>query len=143
MLKGKTLLERFRDPQKDNGLVATQSITEVVDSVLQHLTKMLNTRVGGSALIQPEDYGMADLSDVHNYPDAIVDMQKNIREAISKYEPRLKDVRVEYEPPKEELIDSKLNLKFKITARLVLRRSREPVYFETLVRPSGQVYINE
>jgi type VI secretion system protein len=137
MPKGHTLLERFRKPDLDEELVATENIGALVDSVIQHLTKMLNTPQNIGTLIQP-DYGMIALSDIHSLPDPIANVQKSIRTTIEKYEPRLRDVRVEHEASEED----PMNLKFKITARLVLRKGRELVYFETLVKPSGQVQVN-
>ena len=137
MPKGRTLLERFREPRLDEELVATQNTAALVDSVLQHLTKMLNTRCGGP-LIQPDDYGMIDLSDVvYSFPDSIADVQRAIRAGIEDYEPRLRNVGVEYEESEEDI----LTLKFRITAQLLLPKSKAFVHFETLVKPSGQVQV--
>lgn len=138
MFKGRTLLERFRDPRSDEQLTLARNTAALADSILQHLTRMLNTRRGGP-LIHPDDYGMIDLSDViNNYPDSISDVQKAIRTAIDKYEPRLRDVRVEYVESGEDI----LTLKFKITARIALEKGRELVSFETFIKPTGQVQVN-
>lgn len=137
MVRGRTLLERFRDPRPNEPMRATQDLEALADSILQHLAKMLNTRRGGP-LIQPDDYGMIDLSDVlHQFPDSITDVQKAIRAAIEKYEPRLRNVKVDYERSEVDL----LTLKFKITAQIAVERGRDLVAFETVVEPSGQVRV--
>ncbi len=84
-------------------------------AVLYHLKNMLNTRKG-SCLTCP-DYGLIDFSDLfHDFPNAIQGIQKSIKDTISKYEPRLKNVNVI--PIHEKVMDS-LILKFEITAQIV------------------------
>lgn len=135
MLRERTLLERFNNPRLGEPLTTKQSTTVLAESVLQHLTKVLNTRRGHS-LTQPEDYGMIDLTDlIHGFPESIKEMQQAIRTTIEKYEPRLRNVYVEYVESGEDV----LTLRFKITAQISTERDRAPVWFETVVEPSGQV----
>jgi len=137
MFKSRTLLERFNDPRSDRPLSTTQSTEELAESILTNLKKMLNTRQGGP-MIQPDDYGMLDITDVYTrFPDSIVDVQRAIKTTIEKYEPRLKNVQVEHTGEGMDL----QTLKFEITAQLADRK-RDSVYFKTLVDPSGEVQLN-
>lgn len=137
MSKERTLLERFNDPRPGEPLTTAQNTAVLVESVLQHLTKVLNTRRGHS-LTQPEDYGMMELTElIHGFPESIKEVQQAIRTTVEKYEPRLHHVYVEYVEPDEDV----LTLRFKITAQIVTERERAPVLFETVVGPSGQVQL--
>lgn len=84
-----------------------------------------------------EDYGVPDFSDFLNaLPDSIRDIEKNIRTAIQKYEPRLSGVRVNFIPQEED----PLSLRFQITARLAMD-AKTQVFIETIVDADGQVEI--
>lgn len=135
MPRERTLLERFNDPRPGEPLRTTQNTEMLAKSVLQHLSKVLNTRRGHS-LTQPEDYGMTDLTElIHGFPESIKEVQQAIRTTIEKYEPRLRNVDVEYVKSDEDV----LTLRFKITAQIATERQGAPVWFETVVAPSGQV----
>jgi type VI secretion system protein len=138
MFRSRTLLERFKDPRPNEPLNTTQNIEALIESIISNLTKMLNTRQGGP-MIQPDDYGMVDITDISTrFPDSVSDVQKAFRIAIEKYEPRLKNVQVEHIGEGTDL----QTLKFKITAQLADRKGRESVYFETVVDPTGEVQLN-
>lgn len=137
MFKSRTLLERFNNPRADRPLNTSQNVEELAESILLNLKKMLNTRQGGP-LIQPEDYGMIDITDASSrFPDSIVDVQKSIRTAIERYEPRLRNVQVEHIGTGADL----QTLTFKITAQLADSK-RDSVYFETVIDPTGEVRLN-
>jgi type VI secretion system protein len=138
MFRSRTLLEKLRDPRQNEPLNTSQNIEALIESIISNLTKMLNTRQGGP-MIQPDDYGMVDITDISTrFPDSVSDVQKAFRIAIEKYEPRLKNVQVEHVGEGTDL----QSLKFKITAQLAEREGRESVYFETVVDPSGEVQLN-
>lgn len=138
MLRSRTLFERLNDPRTNEPLTSTQNTEALAESILYHLTRMLNTRQGGP-LIQPEDYGMVDITEISTrFPDSIADVQKAIRITIEKYEPRLKNVQVEHVGEGVNL----QTLKFKITAQLADRKGRDSLSFETVVDPSGEVQLN-
>jgi len=137
MFKSRTLLERFNNPQSDRPLNLSQGTEELAESILINLKRMLNTRQGGP-MIQPDDYGMIDITDVSSrFPDSIADVQKSIRTTIEKYEPRLKNVQVEHVGTGEDL----QTLRFKITAQLADSK-RDSIYFETVIDPTGEVQLN-
>jgi type VI secretion system protein len=138
MFKSRTLLERFNDPRADRPLNITQSSEELAESILINLKRMLNTRQGGP-MIQPDDYGMIDMTDVSSrFPDSIADVQKAIKTTIEKYEPRLRNVQVEHVGTGEDL----QTLRFKITAQLADKKSKDSIYFETVIDPTGEVQLN-
>lgn len=137
MLKPYSLLERLGNPQLDRPLSASQSAEALAESILNHLTKMLNTRLGNS-LTQPEDYGMVDLNEIRGrLPDSINEVQNAIKTMIEKYEPRLCNVKVEYIGSTDEVFI----LKFRVTADLTAERKLS-LAFDTIIEPSGQIQLS-
>ncbi len=109
---------------------------ETVATITEHLQKLLNTRQG-SALIAP-DYGIPDFTELmHSYPESVKDMERALKSAINKYEPRLKGVKVKFIPDE----DDPLNLRFEIHARLATRKDAPPVFFESVVDADGKISI--
>ena len=105
--------------------------TDEVESVLEHLRVLLNTRQGES-LCAP-GFGVLDLSDViHSFPLAYADLAQSIRATIAEYEPRLKNVTVRHVP------DDGLVLRFEIGAQIAGPRGNRGVRFATTVRPGGR-----
>ena len=65
-------------------------------SILSNLDRLMNTRQG--AISHLPDYGVPDLSDVYReMPGSIPELQQSIAHAVQVYEPRLRQVRVEYQ----------------------------------------------
>ncbi|MBN1636431.1 MAG: type VI secretion system baseplate subunit TssE [Deltaproteobacteria bacterium] len=133
-MREERLLERLRSQSRDPGRRARQDPKKIVDSVLVHLQRILNTRQG-SVLIA-EDYGVPDFTDtLRNYPESVREMERSIRQMIQKYESRLRSIRVNFLPPDED----QLYLRFQITAQLALDGEKVPVLFESLVGMDGRV----
>ncbi|HJZ87854.1 MAG TPA: type VI secretion system baseplate subunit TssE [Polyangia bacterium] len=136
MPRSRTLLERLVDPRAEAQRTTRLDTEALADSVLSHLYRMLNTQ-RGSALAAP-DYGVPEFSEViHNFPDAIMDLQRAMKACIERYEPRLRDVSIKYTPVEDDL----LILRFEITARLALEDSSRPVWFETTIDSSGKASV--
>src|SRR5688500_2646887 len=114
-MSGASLLRRIRaaaDPTSAGRIVYRGQDLEAV--VLEHLSLMLNTRQG-SALTCP-DYGIVELSELlQDFPDALGVMQRAIKNSITKYEPRLKNVQVR---AVQIGTAGDLNAYFEITAQL-------------------------
>jgi type VI secretion system protein len=94
-----TLLERIHALEKEGKeSVAHFSPARLQQSLMRHLTAMLNTR-RGNVPIAP-DYGIADLTDLgSNFTEeGIGDLEAELARVILRYEPRLSDVRVQYAP---------------------------------------------
>jgi type VI secretion system protein len=126
------LLERIRAWQKEPRKRAREDPKRVVDSVLNHLQRILNTRQGSVPI--GEDYG-TDLAMV--YPGGVRDFERSITQTIQKYEPRLKAVRVRFVPPEEDL----LSVRFQISGRLATEDHNEPVIFQSVVGSNGKISI--
>ncbi len=132
------LLERIRkleiDPERRENIDPNRQIR----SVLNYLQRILNTRQG-SVLIA-EDFGMPDFT---NLPGAFStgdthEVERLLKQVIQKYEPRLKRVRIVFEPQQEEI----LSLRFKVEAQLD-RKEGPPVAFETVVNAGGKISLKE
>ena len=135
MAQERTLLERIDNPQQ-GGYRLTADPHKTVESVLEHLRKMLNVRQGSVCTLP--DYGIPDLNSLFmQYPDAVLALRRIIRESLEKYEPRLRRVNVRYIPDE----DDPLILRFEITARLAMDEKDSPIRFETVVGDNGEVRV--
>ena len=135
MAQERTLLERIDNPQQ-GGYRLTADPHKTVESVLEHLRKMLNVRQGSVCTLP--DYGIPDLNSLFmQYPDAVLALRRIIRESLEKYEPRLRRVNVRYIPVE----DDPLILRFEITARLAMDEKDSPIRFETVVGDNGEVRV--
>ncbi len=106
-----------------------------VDSVVEHLKGLLNTRQGECPAAL--DFGVVDFTDlVHAFPEAIQVLQRSIRATILQYEPRLKNVIVQHVRDDDVLV-----LKFQITAQLASKSARGAVRLETQLRAGGQISV--
>ncbi len=130
----RTLLARVRRPDDKPGRV---SDIELRADVLAHLQRMCRTRQG-SAPTAPL-YGLPDLADSSLAPAEIAEQVITaLRYTLETYEPRLRAVHVEYTPGENwnEL------LRFRISAQLVVDRTKKPVSFETRIDPSRRVFVD-
>lgn len=136
-MQEKRLLQRIIDWEKDPHRRAREDPKSIIDSVREHLQKILNTRQG--SVMIGEDYGLPDFAELlRDYPDSLRDFERSIRMTIQKYEPRLKMVRVKLLPNEEDL----LTLRFQVSARLAAQEQRVPVLLESSVDQDGKVRIN-
>ncbi len=133
MLKER-FLERLKIFKEDPEKRFSWDENRVKESILRHLEKLLNTRQGNAPIA--EDYGVPDFTELlHTYPESIRDMERALRQAIRKYEPRLRSVRVRFVPQEED----PLTLRFEIVARLASDGDSSPVYFESVMGPDGKI----
>jgi|SRR5579863_984317 len=136
MGRERTLLERLADPGGEGPLSVSENTQRLADSILRHLRKMLNTRQG-HVIVQPE-YGMPDVTEfLRTLPEMVQAAQEGIRNSIERFEPRLRNVAVEYVPSQEILME----LRFEVTAELVTESEEASVWFETAVAPSGHIEV--
>jgi type VI secretion system protein len=132
----RTLLERLADPDPSAQRTIRQNTQSLVDSVMRHLQRMLNTRQG-HVPIQP-DYGMPDITDcAEGAPEAVDRIRRAIRNSVEMFEPRLRRVRITHLPASDDL-----NLHFGITGQIVTEKEQIPVHFSTTVSPSGSATIS-
>ncbi len=137
-MRERRLLERLRLLEENPELARRGHIDErlAINGVIAHLEKLLNTRQG-NVQIAP-DYGIPDFGELlHTYPESIKEMERALKQAIRKYEPRLKSVRVKFVPNE----DNPLDLSFEIKARLALDDDAAPVFIESIVDSDGKITI--
>jgi type VI secretion system protein len=136
MSQEQSLFERLQNPDASGDYKLKINVNKAADSVLNHLRNMLNTRQG-SVLTLP-DYGLPDFNDIaSNFPDAIFELRRIIKQSIESYEPRLSRVKVDYS--RDE--DKPLSMRYEITAQLSLGDENASVWFETTLDSQGRVKV--
>jgi len=134
-MREERLLERIQTWEKEPLRRNKEDSRRIVDSVLRHLQRILNTKQGNVPIA--EDYGVPDFTDfLDDLPDSVREIEKTLRLTIQKYEPRLKAVKVNLIPQEEDL----LSLRFQIVAKLTTE-SKTQVLFETIIDTDGKVSI--
>lgn len=134
----RTLFETLRIVEKNNEYTYDNE-NSYIESILAHLRQILNTRQG-SVLIA-ENYGMPDLT---NFPgddlgEAVMKLEKIMRATIERYEPRLRKIKVSYNP---DTSDS-FTLKFSLSAEIHDGNNSysHPIFFETVITSAGVVKV--
>lgn len=130
------LLERIRSWKADPARRGRADTRRQIDSVVNHLKKILNTRQGNVPIA--DDYGIPDLTNfMQNYPDSLEDIEEGIRHSIQTYESRLANVEVTYIHQEEDV----LCLRFQITAELK-DGSGKSIKIETIVDSDGKINLS-
>lgn len=145
-MREERLLERLQIWEKNPQRRAKEDPRRMIDSVVRHLQRILNTKQGNVPIA--EDYGTPDFTDFFlTLPKTEVnpkrEIEKSIRLAIQKYEPRLQGVRVSLIDQEEGEVDlhtDPLTIRFQITGRLVME-SKTQVFLETIVDNEGKINI--
>jgi type VI secretion system protein len=115
-----------------------ENVEELRESVRQNLARLLNARHGMSQAVP--DYGLPSLVDLTtSSSDHVAAVQRAIRAAIEKYEPRLRHVRVS--SCGEEDAPSQRALAFRVDAVMVGRDGEYSVGYVTAVSPNGQLEV--
>jgi type VI secretion system protein len=108
---------------------------DTVDSILEHLRALLNTRKGDSA--SAPDFGVHSFIDlVHNFPGAAQIMLRSIKSTVLGYEPRLKNVNVRHLPEEDPLL-----LRFEITGQLADANDKRTLRFNTQISAGGRTKV--
>lgn len=135
-MREERLIERIRSWEKAPGQRERPDPKRMVDSIIRHLERILNTRWGSAQIA--DDFGVPDFSDMRSgFPDALKDLERLIRNTIMKYEPRLQSVRVKFLQHDENM----LALSFQIIGKLVLEGEKNPIVFESMMDSEGKVTI--
>ncbi|MCX8117636.1 MAG: type VI secretion system baseplate subunit TssE [Desulfobacterota bacterium] len=142
-MREERLLERLRLWEKDPSRRAKEDPRRMLDSVVRHLHRILNTKQGNVPLA--EDYGTPDFTDLFltlSKSDAEPkrEIEKAIRSTIQKFEPRLQGVRVNFIEPEGDPSFDPLTIRFQITGRLVTE-TKTQVFLETIVDSEGKIKI--
>jgi len=135
-MREERLIQRIRTWKKTPDRRDGQDPKRLIDSIVRHLERILNTRRGSVGVAF--DYGIPDLTDFRSgFPDSVRDLEMTIRDTIEKFEPRLKSVRVKFVPQDEDM----LKVTFQIVAQLALEDEKTPVMFESMMGSDGKVTI--
>lgn len=79
----------------DRTIINPLPTVDVVSSIREHLTKLFNARQG--SLRHLPDYGLPDLGEIYQkLPDSLHDLKHAILNLIFRYEPRLKNTKIEF-----------------------------------------------
>lgn len=135
----RTIFESFRMIGKTVDEQENNLNSSSINSILEHLTNILNTRHGSAQIA--DTYGMPDLTNFpgDNLGPAVAELEKMIKTTIERYEPRLKNVKISYNPD----MNSNLTIKFGLSAEIVADygENGRPVFFETVITSDGIVKV--
>ncbi len=134
-MREERLLERVRSWEREPLRRGGDDQRRCLDSVLDHLQRILNTRQGNVPIA--DDYGVPDFLDfLQTYPESVRKIEWSIRTAIDRYEPRLSGARVTFIPQENDA----LTLRFQVVGRLAADGGQQ-VFFETLLDTEGKIGI--
>lgn len=143
MGREKTLLRRLAEIE-DSGRgryepSATEDLDALMESVRDHLGRLLNARHGMSEAMP--DYGIPAMTDMTiGSGDYVERVQDAIRVAVEKYEPRLGRVRVTRADDEDE---SGQQLVFRVDAVLHSQSGDHRVCYETHVAGNGKFDVSD
>ena len=135
MANARSLLERLRNPADLHQRTAVLDRRELIASVAVNLRQILNSR-HGSAPAQMDLGIPAPCEIVLAFPEAVNRLKSIIIGVIAKYEPRLSEVQVYYQPRDVE----NLVMNFLISARL--RYDGGHISFETRFDKAGLIHLD-
>lgn len=139
IMRYNTLFETFRliGGSGTGGFIDSDEID--VDSILEHLRNILNSR-HGSVMIA-DNYGMPDLTNFpgENLGASVKELEKIMKSTVEKYEPRLTNVRISYDPESSSGFSLKFGLSAEVSAAYSSKRS--PIFFETVITSDGFVKV--
>ncbi|MEL0168614.1 MAG: type VI secretion system baseplate subunit TssE [Pseudomonadaceae bacterium] len=129
-----SLLERLSGTSRSRSSLPTADA--VSTSVMAQLARMLSTRAGSVQMLP--DYGLPELNDMRlTLHDTRQQARAAIERSISRYEPRLRDVRVACRHDAND----PLRLSFTISAKLNLPALQQPVTFNLQLDGQGQAAV--
>ncbi|MBU1754242.1 type VI secretion system baseplate subunit TssE [bacterium] len=109
---------------------------DIIQSIQKHLVLLLNTRDGSVSHLS--NYGLPDLSVVYNaYPDSIELLRRSIKTTIEKYEPRLRNVRVDLQDADSMVFEAT----FKISAELQVEGEKGNIQFLSTISNTGKTSV--
>ncbi len=131
------LLERLGDGESGRGWHAPDDPEAILSSITESLRRILNSGRGEAST--DGRYGLPDLRGlVRNMPMSADEMKEAIREAVERYEPRLRRVRV-----RNVTDPDSSRLQFEILAEVNDEEGPQgrPIRFSTRLERSGRVEI--
>ncbi len=130
------LLERIMNAERPRQRPRGGALADKVGSVGRYLGRLLNTRQGSTAAAP--DMGLPDITNfAHMGGEEVETLERAMATVISRYEPRLVDVQVRYNPE----ANSAFSMAFSLSARIENEGTLVPVLFETVLMPDGRIEI--
>lgn len=133
----KTFFETLRIIGGESDELNYSPSESIVDSILKNLNNILNTRRGNVQI--SDSYGMPDLTNFpgSNISDSTVELERLICTTVERYEPRLTNVKVNYNRGS----DKNGSLKFSLSAETVGTNdeNQKSVIFETIIISDGVI----
>lgn len=135
-MEGRRLMERIREMAHPEAEKKSPDMDSLQQSILRHLSKMLNTRQGSTVIAS--DYGVPDFSALTTQPNAanLAIIEKTLCDVVTRYEPRLRNVGVHFAQDP----DDPLKMSFRLTGELVDMEDSE-ISFQTVLTPLGRISI--
>lgn len=140
MMQNTRLLERIRLMDKSTHWEGEDSTEIVRESIMAHLTQILNTRQGSTLIAQ--DFGIPDFSHLITTSFEAKDierMEQGLAKVIGRYEKRLKNIKIVYRPSPEYTFA----MPFELQADLVGSTEKDPIHFHTVFSSQGRVNIEQ
>ena len=138
-MAGLRFLERLRKMQKDPNLHVAPTLDEVLASVTDYVSKILNTRKGSTVL--DKNFGIPDFTSIGlSFSEGDMPVfEKEIASFVERCEPRLSNVSVRFLPEEGALF----MIVFSLNAQLRFHQDELfPVHFVTRVDPLGKVTVS-
>ncbi len=137
-MQDERLLERLQTVERTPDSRIERSYPRLVDSIMNHLQRMLNTHQGSVPIA--DDYGIPDITNApgESFLETTKRIERTLQQVIMKYEPRLTGVKLGLISDSADV----LSLRFKMEA-LLLEDRATPVVFETVVSSDGKVNVSE
>ena len=132
------LLERVRMIDRDPDNAPGADLRALMDSIRDHLVEILNSRRGCSE--SAPDFGLPDFVVIGggDGPDGIRDLERELRDLVAKYEPRLRGVEV------QRMGDEPVcgRLMFSLSGTLELDGGQSRAVFATHVGGDGRIHVS-
>ena len=128
-------ISRWEDADERRNLASADILLE---SIIKHLQRILNTRKG-SVPIDPE-FGVPDFTNLaSNYTSNLnVDIERDIRTLLQRYEPRLKSPRLRVLEERPDV----LSLSFELLGSVMIGNEEVPVRLSTRIGSQGRIRID-
>ena len=139
-MAGLRFLERLRKMQHEKDWRDSTNVDDVLHSVIDYVTKILNTRQGSTVL--GDTFGIPDFTStgVNFTGEDIPELEREIASFVENCEPRLQHVEVRFTPD----ANTPLQMIFALNAELKFGSSETlPVHFVTRVTPLGKVTVSQ
>ncbi|MDR5837101.1 type VI secretion system baseplate subunit TssE [Caballeronia sp. LZ034LL] len=136
-MRERRLLERISGWEQ--GAVRTnETSTEVlVRSVMEHLSRILNTRQG-SVELDPQ-FGVPDFTNIAGGLEggSLSDIEEEIQRMVSRYEPRVLNPKVRLQSERSDV----MSIRFSLDGTLAVNDREIPLRLSTTVNADGRVTV--